>query len=308
MTDRSVAVLIPCFNEAQSIAGVVRAFKAQLPDAQVWVYDNNSTDATRAEASAAGALVRSERLQGKGNVVRRMFADIDADVFVLVDGDGTYEAATAPAMIEQLIADDLDMVVGLRVQPAEQAYRRGHEFGNRLLTGMTARLFHNQFADMLSGYRVFSRRFVKSFPSLSSGFEIETELTVHALELRLPIREVPTPYGARPPGSSSKLNTYSDGARILRVIVTLYKDERPLRFFLFFAVALLLLGLASGIPVVIEYFQIGLVPRLPRAVLATGLCILSALNVFAGLILDNVTRGRREIKRLAYLSTAKRAP
>lgn len=297
-----VAVLVPCFNEQAAIPAVVRAFRAALPDAAIYVYDNNSSDGTAAVARDAGALVRTERLQGKGNVIRRMFADIEADAYVLVDGDDTYDAASAPAMVGLLLRDGLDMVNGARVSEAQAAYRPGHRFGNRVLTGLVAGIFGDQVSDMLSGYRVFSRRFVKSFPALSGGFETETEFTIHALELRMPIGEVPTPYKERPAGSASKLNTYRDGLRILRTVLLLVKEERPLPFFAVIAALLLLVAAVVFAPVLRTYLQTGLVPRLPTAVLATGLVLLSFLSLTCGLILDSVTRGRKEVKRLAYLS------
>jgi hypothetical protein len=295
----SVAVLIPCYNEQAAIARVVRDFLANIPDATVYVYDNNSTDKTAAAALAAGAIVRRETLQGKGHVVRRMFADIEADIYVLVDGDGTYDADAAPAMIAMLFNQQLDMVTGLREAAAEGAYRPGHVLGNAVLTGVVRRIFGKRIGDMLSGYRVFSRRFVKSFPALASGFETETEFSVHALELCMPIGEMPTDYRERPAGSASKLRTYADGVRILRTIVRLIKDERPLQFF---SLAGALAGIGLGLPVVVEFLRVGLVPRLPTAVLATGLVLLSFLSFACGLILDSVTRGRREMKRLAYLA------
>jgi glycosyltransferase involved in cell wall biosynthesis len=297
-----IAVLIPCHNEAAAIRGVVSDFRAALPDAVIYVYDNNSVDGTAATALAAGALVRREGLQGKGHVVRRMFADVEADVYVLVDGDGTYEAGAAPAMVGKLLQDGLDMVTGTRISAVAAAWRPGHRFGNRLLTGMVGAIFGNRVTDMLSGYRVFSRRFVKSFPALSNGFETETEFTVHALELRMAMAEIATAYRDRAEGSASKLRTYRDGLRILRTIVVLVKEERPLQFFSLAGLALLLVGIGLGVPVVLEFLASGLVPRLPTAVLATGLVLLSFLSFAAGLILDSVARGRREIKRLAYLA------
>jgi len=301
-----IAVLIPCYNEAITIGQVVRDFAAQLPGATIYVYDNNSTDATSAVAREAGAVVHIERLQGKGNVVRRMFADVDADVFVLVDGDGTYDAASAPRLIEHLVENSLDMVNAARVPASTEAFRPGHQFGNRMLTGLVASIFGNRLTDMLSGYRVFSRRFVKSFPALTGGFEIETELTVHALEMRLPIDELPTPYGNRPDGSASKLHTVSDGIRITKAITRLVKEERPLPFFTLVALTLTSLSAVLGAPVVLHYLQTGLVPRLPTAVLAMGLMTLAFLSLFCGLILDTVTRGRREIKRMHYLAVLPR--
>ncbi|MBY8827516.1 glycosyltransferase family 2 protein [Hephaestia mangrovi] len=302
MTGPRIAVLLPCYNEETAIAQTVAGFRSALPDAAIYVYDNNSRDRTIEVARAAGAVVRSERMQGKGNVVRRMFADVDADIYVMADGDATYDAASAPALIARLIDEQLDMVVGSRVGEAVEAYRRGHRFGNRMLTGMLARLFGRSFSDILSGYRVFSRRFVKSFPVLSSGFEIETEISVHALELKMPVAEIETPYFARPEGSASKLSTYSDGWRILRTIVTLYRIERPLLFFGWIGAAFAALAVILAVPLVITYMHTHLVPRFPTAILATGLMILAFLNGFAGLILDTVVRGRREVRRLAYLA------
>ena len=302
MTQPTIAVLLPCFNEAAAIAQTVAGFCAALPGATVYVYDNNSTDDTIAVARAAGAVVRTERIQGKGNVVRRMFADIDADVYVMADGDATYDAASAPALVARLLGEQCDMIVGSRISQAQESYRRGHRFGNAVLTGMLARLFGRSFTDILSGYRVFSRRFVKSFPSLSSGFEIETEISVHALELKMPCAEVETPYYARPEGSASKLSTYGDGFRILGTIVTLYRIERPLLFFGAIGMLFAAVAVALGIPLALTYVQTHLVPRFPTAVLITGLMIIAALCLFAGLILDTVVRGRREVRRLAYLA------
>jgi glycosyltransferase involved in cell wall biosynthesis len=294
--------LVPCFNEATTIGTVIDDFRRALPTAAVYVYDNNSTDDTRERAAAAGATVRTERLQGKGNVVRRMFADVEADAYVLVDGDGTYEAATATQMVELLVGESLDLVNGARVATSEGAYRLGHAFGNKLLTGAVALIFGDRIRDMLSGYRVLSHRFVKSFPALAAGFEIETELTVHALELRLPMAEIDTPYRERPAGSSSKLRTFRDGLRILRTIVLLVKEERPLRFFSSVGAALALTALVLAWPLLMHYLETGLVPRFPTAILATGLVILAFMSVVAGLVLDTVTLGRREIKRLHYLA------
>lgn len=299
-----IAVLLPCYNEEAAIAQTIAGFRAALPGAAIYVYDNNSRDRTVAVASAAGAIVRSERMQGKGNVVRRMFADIDADIYLMADGDATYDAASAPALVARLIDEQLDMVVGSRVTQVEAAYRAGHQFGNALLTGMLARLFGRSFTDILSGYRVFSRRFVKSFPVLTGGFEIETEISVHALELKMPVAEIATPYFARPEGSVSKLSTYGDGFRILRTIMTLYRIERPILFFGGIGAVLLLVALLLAGPLAMTYMETGLVPRLPTAVLVTGLVILAALCGFTGLILDTVVRGRREVRRLAYLSFA----
>ena len=299
-----IAVLIPCYNEEASISRVVDAFVRELPTAQVFVYDNNSTDRTIEAARAAGALVGHEPLQGKGNVVRRMFADIDADVYVLVDGDDTYDASSAHLMIDRLLERGLDMVTGTRVTSIQAAYRPGHRIGNVVLTGIVARIFGKRISDMLSGYRVFSRRFVKSFPSLSSGFETETEFTIHALELRMPLGEVETPYRDRGEGSSSKLSTYKDGARIFLTILHLVKEERPLQFFSLIAVLLFTTGVILGIPLFLEFRRTHLVPRLPTGVLATGIMMLSFLSLVCGLVLDSVSRGRKEIKQLAYLAAA----
>jgi glycosyltransferase involved in cell wall biosynthesis len=296
-----VAVLIPCHNEASTIATVVADFRKALPEATVYVYDNNSTDDTPTFASDAGAIVRSEPLQGKGNVVRRMFADIEAEVYLLVDGDGTYDAAAAKGMVELLLASSLDMVNAARVATTDEAYRPGHAFGNRILTGAVSLIFGNRIRDMLSGYRALSRRFVKSFPALAKGFETETELTVHALELRLPIAELEAPYRERPTGSQSKLRTVRDGFRILRTIVVLVKEERPLMFFSCVAGILATSSLVLAWPLFANFFETGLVPRLPTAVLVTGLMILAFMSFVAGLILDSVTHGRRELRRLHYL-------
>jgi glycosyltransferase involved in cell wall biosynthesis len=296
-----VAVLVPCYNEEAAIAQVVGDFRAALPQARIYVYDNNSTDRTSEVAGAAGAIVRRETHQGKGNVVRRMFADIDADIYVLVDGDATYDAASAPAMIARLIGDRLDMVVAARVQQEEAAYRRGHVTGNRLLTGFVGTVFGEAFSDILSGFRVFSRRFVKSFPVLSGGFEIETELTVHALELELAVAELPTPYFARPEGSQSKLSTWRDGIRILATILKLYRSERPLAFFGSIGIVMGVVSLGLAIPLIVHFIEEGNVPRIPTAILSTGMMLLAFLSIAAGLILDTVTRGRREMKLLSYL-------
>jgi glycosyltransferase involved in cell wall biosynthesis len=297
-----VAVLIPCYNEQEAITAVVAGFRAHLPQATIFVYDNNSTDLTMQRAREAGAVVRSEPLRGKGCVVRRMFADIEADVYVLVDGDATYDAGSAPAMIHTLLSESLDLVSGVRVDTSRGAYRSGHRFGNRVLTSFVARLFGKRFSDMLSGYRVMTRRFVKSFPALSAGFEIETELTIHALQMRVPMGEISTAYGERPPGSASKLRTISDGVRILKTIFHLLKEERPFAFFGTVSALLALLSIGLAIPIVLTYLHTGLVPRLPTAVLATGLMLLASLSLLCGLVLDTVTRGRVEMKRLFYLS------
>ncbi len=300
--DVRVAVLIPCFNEAAAIGDVVSGFRSALPDAEIFVYDNNSTDRTREIASQAGAIVREETQQGKGYVVRRMFADVEADIYVLVDGDGTYDASPAPALVQKLLSGGLDLINVSRGGDSAIAHRRGHRFGNRLLSGIVASIFGDRFSDMLSGYKIFSRRFVKSFPALSSGFEIETELTIHALELSMPMAEESAVYSERVEGSESKLNTIRDGIRILRTIAVLVKEERPLKFF---ALVAAVFAAAAGIliwPVMMTFLETGLVPRLPTAVLSMGLMILAALSFTAGLILDTVTRGRREVKRMRYLS------
>lgn len=297
-----LAVLVPCYNEQAAVATVIADFRKALPSAEIYVYDNNSKDRTAEVARAAGAKVRSEHRQGKGHVVRRMFADVEADIYVLVDGDATYDAPSAPGMIDRLLEERLDMVVGLRIDRSEAAYRPGHRAGNRMLTGFLADTFGQEFKDILSGYRVFSRRFVKSFPVLSDGFEIETELAVHALELSLPVAEVETPYYARPEGSFSKLNTWRDGLRILGTMLKLYRSEKPLRFFTAIGMFLALVSIGLAIPILVTFLETGLVPRLPTAVLSMGLMIMALLSVSSGLVLDTVTRGRREMKLLAYLS------
>ncbi len=312
MSNARIAVLIPCYNEEVAIGQVVRDFAAALPAASIFVYDNNSKDRTREVAALAGAMVRTEALQGKGHVVRRMFSDIEADAYVLVDGDGTYDAAAAPEMVRRLLAEQLDMVNAQRIEMEGEgpvgAYRRGHRTGNRVLTGLVRCVFGDRVQDMLSGYRVFSRRFVKTFPALASGFETETEFTIHALDMWMPIAEVPTKYRERPPGSVSKLRTYSDGFRILNTIIKLVKEERPLQFFSTAGAVLLVLGVLVALPVLITYARTGLVPRLPTAVLAMGCVVVAFLAFTCGLILDSVARGRREAKRLAYLAVPRWTP
>ncbi|HEY4181718.1 MAG TPA: glycosyltransferase family 2 protein [Kofleriaceae bacterium] len=297
-----VAVLVPCYNEEAAITKVVADFKAALPDAVVYVYDNNSTDKTIEVATAAGAEVRREMRKGKGNVVRRMFQDIDADIYVMVDGDDTYDASAAPKLVDLLVEDNLDMVVGRRIETHQEAYRAGHRLGNAVLTGLVRWLFGASIVDMLSGYRVFSRRFVKSFPSFSREFEIETELTVHAMQMRMAVAEVNTDYKERPPGSVSKLRTFRDGWRILMTISNLMRNERPLLFFGLLALLFTGVAVALGIPVLTHYLSTGLVPRLPTAVLCMGLGLIGVIAVATGLILDLVSHVRREGKRLAYLS------
>ena len=301
LAEARVAVLVPCYNEEAAIKMVVQDFRAALPSAEIYVYDNNSHDGTADVARAAGAIVRKESLQGKGNVVRRMFADVEADVFLLVDGDNTYDASSAERMISLLLEERLDMVNGRRVTSIEAAYRRGHRFGNRLLTQIVAAIFGNRIRDMLSGYRAFSRRFVKSFPAMARGFEIETELTVHALELRMPLAEIDTPYKDRPVGSISKLRTVRDGFRILWMIGLLIKEERPMQFFSFIFCVLATTSVLMSIPLAETYIETGLVPRFPTAILATGTMLLAFLSLFCGLVLDTVTLSRREAKRMHYL-------
>ncbi|MCW2362186.1 MULTISPECIES: glycosyltransferase family 2 protein [Sphingobium] len=302
MTGVRIAVLLPCYNEAVAIGQTVTAFAQALPQAAIYVFDNNSSDDSVAVARAAGAIVHSVRQQGKGHVVRRMFADVDADIYVLADGDATYDASAAPALVSAMLDGPLDMVVGARKSEVEAAYRPGHRLGNLLLTGLLRQLFGRSFTDILSGYRVFSRRFVKSFPILSEGFEIETEMSVHALELRMPVGEVMTAYAARAEGSLSKLNTFRDGWRILRTMIQLYRVERPLWFFGFIALVIALVAGLMGVPVVLTYLETGLVPRFPTLITIVGMGVLAALCLLTGLILDTVTRGRQEMKRLAYLA------
>lgn len=297
-----IAVLLPCYNEEAAIGQVVRDFRRALPQARIYVYDNASTDRTAAVAAEAGATVVSEPLRGKGNVVRRMFADVEADIYVLADGDDTYDAAAAPGLVALLCDQQLDMVNAARGKAVEEAYRRGHRFGNRLFTQLVSSLFGKRFNDILSGYRVFSRRFVKSFPALAKGFEIETELTVHALELRMPVREMVTAYKERPAGSVSKLSTFRDGFRILRTIAGLAKEERPLACFSAAGALLATTSVVLAVPLLVTFLETGLVPRLPTAVLASALMILAFLSLACGLVLDSLAHARREMKRLYYLT------
>lgn len=302
MNNLKIAILIPCYNEAATIADVVRDFQNLLPSARIFACDNNSTDNTAAQARAAGAAVLCEWFQGKGHAVRRLFSEVEADIYVLVDGDSTYDCVSAAKMIRALIDGKLDMVVGTRQTDRDStAFPRGHVFGNRLLSWFMGLLFGTRFTDLLSGYRVFSRRFVKSFPALATGFETETELSIHALSLRMPVAEIPTPYKARPENSSSKLHTWRDGLRILTTIVSLFKGERPLAFFSIGFILLAVASLILGYPVVMEYLRTGHVPRFPTAILATGIMLLAFLSLTCGFILETVTRGRREMKRLFYL-------
>ncbi len=297
----TIAVLVPCFNEEAAIGKVVADFRAALPTATVYVYDNNSTDKTSEVAAAAGAVVRREYRRGKGNVVRRMFQDIEADIYVMVDGDDTYEAAVAPKLVDRLLDDHLDMVVGRRIETHQEAYRAGHRLGNAVLTGLVSKLFAANIVDMLSGYRVFSRRFVKSFPSFSREFEIETELTVHAMQMRMAVAEVETNYKERPPGSTSKLRTFRDGWRILMTITNLVRNERPLMFFALLSLLFAAVAIALGIPVILDYLDTGLVPRFPTAILASALMVIAVISLATGAILDLVAHVRREAKRLVYL-------
>lgn len=304
MSDLEIAVLVPCFNEAAAIGKVVRDFRAALPAATVYVYDNNSTDDTAAIAAAAGAEVRRETRRGKGNVVRRMFQDIEADIYVMVDGDDTYDAEVAPELVARLLEDNLDMVVGKRIETHEAAYRAGHRLGNRVLTGLVRWLFGAQIDDMLSGYRVFSRRFVKSFPSFSREFEIETELTVHAMQMQMQVAELDTNYKERPPGSASKLRTFRDGWRILLAITNLMRNERPLMFFSLVGLVVALAAIVLAVPVVLAYLDTGEVRRFPTAILCTGLGVIAVVCMVTGLVLDLVAHVRREAKRLVYLQHA----
>jgi glycosyltransferase involved in cell wall biosynthesis len=304
----TVALIVPCFNEETTIAQVLREFKAAIPGLDLYVFNNASTDRTAEFAKAESARVVNVPLKGKGNVVRRMFSDVEADVYVMVDGDATYHAPSVTNMIDKLFDEQLDMVVGCRKTPtsiAADAYRNGHQWGNRVLTQSVMTIFGGHFTDMLSGYRVFSRRYVKSIPALSEGFEIETELTIHALELRMPYGEVETPYGARPPGSESKLSTYKDGLKIAKTIFKLYATEKPFAFFGLLALIIALSAVGLAWPILDEYLNSGTVPRFPTAILSASMMICSLLSLLCGLILDTITRARHEMKRIAYLSIAR---
>lgn len=300
----STAVSIPCYNEENTVAKVVKDFKKSLPGAKVYVFDNNSSDNTIKTALKAGAIVKKVKLSGKGNVVRRMFADIEADVYLMVDGDDTYDAKSAQKLVDKLLNEDLDMVVGCRVEDNQENnnYRLGHRTGNKILTGSVQKMFGGNFTDMLSGYRAFSRRFVKTFPAESRGFEIETELTVHTLEMRMPYGEVDTPYFERPEGSESKLSTYKDGIRILSMIVRLYSNEKPMSFWGIISLVIFALSMILVMPVFMEFIDTGEVPRFPSLIAGMSLMILSFLSFSIGLILRTVTKGRFELKHMAYLS------
>jgi glycosyltransferase involved in cell wall biosynthesis len=301
-TNLTIAILIPCFNEETTIRQVISDFKKNLPNARIYVYDNNSNDNTVQVALDAGATVKHEKRQGKGNVVARMFADIEADVYVLVDGDATYDSSSIQKMIQTLINGPYDMVNAARISQSSEAYRPGHTLGNRLFSYIVRKIFGKSLSDLFSGYRIFSRRFVKSFPCFSKGFEIETDLTIHALSLHIPIIEIQTPYYARPPGSFSKLSTFRDGWRILGVIFNLVRTEKPLLFFFSFSILFLAASFLLGLPIISEFLKIGSVPRLPSAILAASFGIMSFLSLISGFILDGVTISRKETKRLRYLS------
>ena len=296
-----IAVLLPCFNEEATVANVVKDFKRFIPEALIYVYDNNSSDNTIIEAKEAGAIVRCEPSRGKGNVVRRMFADIEADIFIMSDGDGTYDISTSPALVQQLIDEQLDMIVGIRV-PEEGAHRKGHSFGNFIFNKIILFIFEDRYTDVFSGYRIFSKRFVKTFPALSKGFEVETEICIHALDLNIPLKEVPVRYSKRVIGSESKLRTFSDGFLILRTIINMFKEVKPFTFFNIISAILMITAFFISYPLVITWIETGLVPRIPTAIIVMGLVVLSFICVTCGLILDCVARGRKEAKRLCYLT------
>ncbi|MDK1384018.1 glycosyltransferase [Sinorhizobium sp. 8-89] len=302
-----VAVLLPCYNEAATIGQVVRGFRAALPSARIYVYDNNSIDGTASQAMLAGATVMQERRQGKGHVVRRMFADIDADIYIMADGDGTYSPVDAEDLIRTLVTEQADMVVGIRRHIRIEAGRQGHAFGNRIFNRLYRSIFGTDFSDIFSGYRAFSRRFVKSFPALSDGFEIETEMSVHASRLKLPVCELELDYGRRPQGSHSKLSTVKDGVRILWMFVLLIKATRPFTFFGLIGAAFLASSLLFMTPVLIEYFETGLVPRMPTWVFSLVLLLISIMLFTVGLILDSVARVRMEQLRVHYMTVGRRA-
>ena len=297
----NISILIPCYNEEKTIAKVVSDCKKYIPEANIYVYDNNSTDKTIQMAQKAGAIVHKETMQGKGNVVRRMFADIDADIYVMIDGDATYDVSSIPNLIKILKEENLDMVVGARKEAGENCYRIGHRFGNKVLTKLVEVFLQYKLQDMLSGLRVFSKRYVKTFPAESRGFEIETELTVYALSRRLPIKEVQTKYFSRPQGSYSKLSTYKDGSQILKTIALLIKEERPLLFFSIVAFIIFVIGLGLAVPIFIEFKNTGLVPRFPTAILASSLMVCSLISFFIGVVLDTVVAAKKEISRAIYL-------
>lgn len=312
--NQRIAVILPCHNEELTVRPVVEGFRQALPEAEIYIFNNLSTDRTAEIAVEVGAHLRNVHLKGKGNVVRRMFADVDADIYVMADGDATYHAPSARQLIDMLIDQQLDMVVGARVE-AEPApgdtgitYRPGHRWGNKLLTGTVQQIFGGSFRDMLSGYRVFSRRYVKSFPAHSHGFEIETELNVHALELRMPCTEVDTPYGARPEGSASKLSTYRDGWRILKTIGRLVVSEKPLQFFGWLGAVLALVAIALAAPIVMEYSHTGMVRRFPTLGLVSAMVVCGGVSFVTGLILQAITLTRREIKQIAYLASVANTP
>ena len=299
-TNYQIAVLLPCYIEEAAIANVVKDFKHHLPQALIYVYDNNSSDNTIKNAKESGAIVRHEPIQGKGNVVRRMFADIEADILIMVDGDGTYDVSTSPSLVKQLIDEQLDMIVGVRV--AEKgAHRKGHALGNFIFNKIILFIFENRYTDVFSGYRIFSRRFVKTFPTISKGFEIETEICIHALDLNIPLKEIPVRYSKRIAGSESKLNTFSDGFRILRTIINMFKEVKPFAFFSFISVVFLILAFLLGYPLIITWIETGTVPRIPTAIIVMGLVVLSSICITCGLVLDCVASGRKEAKRLSYL-------
>jgi glycosyltransferase involved in cell wall biosynthesis len=300
--DIEIAILLPCYNEALTIATVVRGFKSALPGAHIYVYDNNSTDGTALAAMLAGAHVMRERRQGKGHVVRRMFSDIEADIYVMADGDGTYAPQDAEELVRTLLTERADMVVGTRRGVRADAGRQGHAAGNRLFNRLYRSMFSGDFTDIFSGYRAFSRRFVKSFPAISAGFEIETEMSVHASRLKLPVCEIELDYGRRPEGSHSKLATFRDGARILWMFLMLMKETRPFSFFGLISAAFAAASLAFMLPVLAAYFETGLVERMPTWVFSLALMLISFLMFTAGLILDSLSRARAEQLRIHYMS------